>query len=273
MKEGSHLSSGRLGWLMAALLFGILAGGGIAWLLIRPHAEQAPVVIYQVPTAAPTPTPALADDNASSLRRRHHAVHPAEDLPAVIEHAAPTPPPDLAAGLDGAATPDAPTPDGRQTVLVDGIAITHPPALAVPTATPLPRRVVYDLNSAGVADSVALAIDGIAKYIQKGYNLREDTWGGELAIGRAKAITHQLFKGNDYWFGMGCSVAGSTVRVRLYDSEGNPADGNYWQHEASDGSCAAAEIQCQHTGTYFVVVSLESAPESRVPWGVVYAYR
>ena len=118
-----------------------------------------------------------------------------------------------------------------------------------------------------------MAIDGIAKYVQKGYNLREDTWGGELAIGRAKAISHQLFKGNDYWFSMGCAVAGSVVRVRLYDSEGNPADSNYWQHEASDGSCAAAEIQCQHTGTYFVVVSLENAPEDRVPWGVVYAYR
>ena len=63
------------------------------------------------------------------------------------------------------------------------------------------------------------------------------------------------------------------MRVRLYDGEGNPVHTNYWQHEASDGSYAAAEILCQHTGTYFVVVSLEKAPEARVPWGVVYAYR
>lgn len=271
MKDGPTLFTGRLGWLLAALLFGVLAGGGIAWLLIRPHADPAPVVIYQMPSAAPTPTPTV-DDGSSSLRRRHRTVHPAEDLPTMLEGAAPSTRPDLAAGLDGSVISDTPPPDGRQTVLVDGIAITHPTAPVKPIATP-PRRVIYDLNSAQVADSVALAIDGISKYIQKGYTLREDTWGGELGTGRAKAITHQLFKGNDYWFGMGCSVAGSTVRVRLYDSEGNPADSNYWQHEASDGSCAAAEIQCQHTGTYFVVVSLESAPEDRVPWGVVYAYR
>ena len=271
MNYGPILSASRLGWLLAALLFGVLAGGGIAWLLIRPHAETAPVVIYQVPSAAPTPSP-TTDDGVSSLRRRHRTVHPAEDLPAALAAVAPTPRADLAAGLDGSAAADTPMPDSRQTVLVDGIAITHPAPSAKPTATP-PRRVIYDLNSAQVADSVALAIDGISKFIQKGYSLREDTWGGELATGRAKAITHQLFKGNDYWFGMGCSVAGSLIRVRLYDSEGNPADGNYWQREASDGSSAAAEIQCQRTGTYFVVVSLESAPEDRVPWGVVYAYR
>ena len=262
-------SSGRLGWLLAALLFGVLAGGGTAWLLIRSHGESAPVVIYQVPTAAPTATP---DDGSAALRRRHRPVHPAEDLPPMLEGAGPTPRPDLAVGLDGPDPAGTPSPNSRQTVLVDGIAITHPPATARPSA-PATRRVLYDLNSAPVAESVALAVDGIGKYIQKGYNLREDTWGGELGIGRAKAISHQLFKGNDYWFGMGCSVAGSTVRVRLYDSEGNPADSDYWQHEASDGSSAAAEIQCQHTGTYFVVVSLESAPEEKVPWGVVYAYR
>ena len=271
MNQGPNPSSGRLGWLLAALLFGVLAGGGSAWLLIRPHAETAPVVIYQVPSVAPVPT-SVPDDTATALHRHHRTVHPAEDLPSMLDAAAPTPHADLAVGLDGANISETPAPDGRQTMLVDGIAITHPPASPKPTATPV-RRVLYDLNSAQVADSVALAIDGISKYVQKGYNLREDTWGGELAVGRAKAISHQLFKGNDYWFGMGCTVAGSIIRVRLYDSAGNPADGNYWQHEASDGSCAAAEIQCQHTGTYFVVVSLENAPEERVPWGVVYAYR
>lgn len=271
MSQGPIPSSGRLGWLLAALLFGILAGGGIAWLLIRPRAEPAPVVIYQMSSAAPTAAP-TPDDSPASLRRRHRTVRPAEDLPNMFDGAVSAPRPDLAVGLEGTLPVATPLPDRRQTVLVDGIAITHPAIPASPTATPA-RRVLYDLNSAQVADSVALAIEGIGKYIQKGYSLREDTWGGELAIGRAKAITHQLFKGNDYWFGMGCSVAGSTVRVRLYDSEGNPADSDFWQHEASDGSCAAAEIQCQHTGTYFVVVSLESAPEERVPWGVVYAYR
>ena len=291
MNDGPHPTPGRLGWLFAALLFGILAGGGIAWALISHRAESAPVVAYQMPT--PTASASL-DDSAEraglALRRHRHTVHPGEDLPSILvgaqasTAASPTPAPDLAAGLDGSTATEPPaatispeqTPAPRQTLLVDGIAITQPPASSAPPM-PLPRpanRVVYDLNSTGVDDSITLAVEGIQSYLKgKGFTLREDTWGGELSAGRAKAVSHQLFKGNDYWFCMGSAATGSTVRVRLYDNEGNAVDTNYWQHEQSDGSYAAAELLCQHTGTYFVVVFAEKMPEERIPWGVVFAYR
>ena len=80
MNNGANPPSGRLGWLLAALLFGILAGGGIAWALISRHSDAPPVVIYQMPNATPSATP---DESRSSLRRRHRTVHAAEDLPLV----------------------------------------------------------------------------------------------------------------------------------------------------------------------------------------------
>ena len=279
MNNGPHPTTGRLGWLFAALLFGILAGGGIAWALINRHAQNPSVVIYQMPTpVAPVPPDDAGDRAAAALRRHRHPLHPAHELPGFLEgdHAnlapSPTPAPDLAAGLDGAAASE-PTPAARQTVLVDGIAITQPSSAASPTPPPA-NRVVYDLNSTGVDDSLTLAIDGIQKYLKgKGFTLREDTWGGDLSAGKAKTISQQLYKGNDYWFCMGSASLGSTVRVRLYDSGGNAVDTNYWQHEQNDGSYAAAELQCQRSGTYFVVLTAEKTPDQHIPWGVVFAYR
>ena len=276
MNNGPHPTTGRLGWLFAALLFGILAGGGTAWMLISRHTENPSVVIYQMPTPVASVPP---DDSAgSALHRRRHTVHAAEDLPDFLEGtqatpaASPTPTPDLAAGVDGT-TVGEPAPAARQTVLVDGIAITQRSSPAPQTPHPA-SRVVYDLNSTGVDDSLALAIDGIQKYLKgKGFTMREDTWGGDLAAGKAKTISQQLYKGNDYWFCMGSAMVGSTVRVRLYDSGGNAVDTNYWQHEQNDGSYAAAELQCQRSGTYFVVMTAEKTPEEHIPWGVVYAYR
>lgn len=289
MNNGPHPSSGRLGWLFAALFFGILAGGGIAWALINRRADNPPVVIYQqLPTPSASASPEDPGDRfTSTLRHHRRTVHAADELPSFLEGVAqnpavsPTPAPDLAAGLDGSAVIGSPSPPGgaeptpgpRQTMLVDGIAITQPATSPAPTTRP-PGRVVYDAGSTGVDDSVTLAIEGIQKYLQgKGFTLREDAWGGELLAGKARAVSHQLFKGNDYWFCMGCATAGSAVRVRVYDSEGNPVDTNYWQHEQGDGSFAAAELQCQHTGTYFVVVFAEKSPEERMPWGMVFAYR
>ena len=104
-------------------------------------------------------------------------------------------------------------PDARQTVLVDGIAITRPPSSAAPTPRLPARRALRTEFDAGGRQPDPRC-RGDREIRRKGYTLREDAWGGELTTGKAKAISHQLYKGNDYWFGMGCAVAGSTVRVR-----------------------------------------------------------
>ena len=77
------------------------------------------------------------------------------------------------------------------------------------------------LAHATVDDALTFALEAMNKYIKTGYTLREDTWGGDLPVGEAKAITHQLFQKNDYWFTMGTSTKGAKISVHVYDSDGN----------------------------------------------------
>ena len=129
---------------------------------------------------------------------------------------------------------------------------------------------------ATVDDSLTFALEAMGKYIKQGYTLREDTWGGDLPEKEAKAISHQLFKGNDYWFCMGTDVKGAKVSIHVYDSDGNLVEeSNSWQDEKGDGSYAGAEVKCKRTGTYFLIVKIEKAPpnEDRTTWGLVYAYK
>ena len=95
------------------------------------------------------------------------------------------------------------------------------------------------------------------------------TWGGDLPVATAKAISQQLFKGNDYWFTMGTDIKGATISVHIYDREGNLVEQNAWQR---DGFAGAA-IKPTKTGSYFLIVKVEKSSRERTPWGLVYAYR
>ncbi len=126
---------------------------------------------------------------------------------------------------------------------------------------------------ATVDDALSFALEAVDKYVKDGYTLREDTWGGDLPVNEAKAITHQLFKGNDYWFCMGSDVKGAKISVHLYDGDGNLVESDSWQNEKPDGAFAGATIRCKKTGTYFLIVKIEKSPEERTSWGLVYAYK
>lgn len=134
---------------------------------------------------------------------------------------------------------------------------------------------------ATVDDALTFALEAMDKYIKQGYNLREDTWGGDLPEKEAKAITHQLFKGNDYWFCMGTSTKGAKISIHVYDSDGNLVEeSNSWQREhkdkgkdKSEAAFAGAQVVCKKTGTYFLIVKVEKSDEDRTDWGLVYAYK
>ena len=126
---------------------------------------------------------------------------------------------------------------------------------------------------ATVDDALTFALEGMNKYIKLGYTLREDTWGGDLPVGEAKAITHQLFQKNDYWFTMGTSTKGAKISVHVYDSDGTLVEESSWQNERADSAFAGAEVVCKKTGTYFLIVKVEKSPEERTDWGLVYSYK
>ena len=100
------------------------------------------------------------------------------------------------------------------------------------------------------------------KYIKMGYTLREDTWGGDLPVGEAKAITHQLFQKNDYWFTMGTSIEGREdfgprLRQRRQRLSWRRAVG---KTNARTARLAGVEVVCKKTGTYFLIVKVEKSP-------------
>jgi hypothetical protein len=122
---------------------------------------------------------------------------------------------------------------------------------------------------ATVDDALSFALEAMTPYIKDGYTIREDTWGGDLPVATAKAISQQLFKGNDYWFTMGTDIKGSTISVHIYDRDGNLVENSAWQRD----SFAGASIKPTKTGSYFLIVKVEKSPRERTPWGLVYAYR
>ncbi len=122
---------------------------------------------------------------------------------------------------------------------------------------------------ATVDDALSFALEAMTPYVKEGFTTREDTWGGDLPAGTSKAISQQLFKGNEYWFTMGSDVKGATISVHVYDREGNLVEAEAWQRD----TFAGALVKPKRTGSYFLIVKIEKSPLERTPWGLVYAYR
>jgi hypothetical protein len=83
--------------------------------------------------------------------------------------------------------------------------------------------------------------------VKEGFTVREDYWGGDLLVKHAKAIVHQLFKGNRHWFWMGTDKDGAKISVHVYDSDGRLAEAESWQKPHK----AAAMVSPKKTGSYY----------------------
>lgn len=118
-------------------------------------------------------------------------------------------------------------------------------------------------------DALSYSLEAAQPYIKEGFTVREDYWGGDMAVGQPKAITQQLFKGNEYWFWMATDVKTARVSVHIYDS-----DGNLCEVEAkAKGQFASARVVPKRTGTYYVIVEIEKSPRERTHWGMAYGFR
>lgn len=123
---------------------------------------------------------------------------------------------------------------------------------------------------ASVDDAQSFALQAAEPYVEKGFQVREDYWGGDLSSGEPKAVRQQLFKGNEYWFWMGTEVEKAKVSVHIYDDEGKLVEeADSWQK----GQFAAARVVPPSTGTYYIIVKVEESPEERTHWALVYGFR
>ncbi len=119
-----------------------------------------------------------------------------------------------------------------------------------------------------IDDALSFALEAADPYVKEGYTVREDYWGGDLAVKSSKAIVHQLFKGNEYWFWMGTSQKNAKISVHIYDSEGNLAEVESWQKP----HMAAARISPKKTGSYYLIVEIEKSPDERTFWSLAYGF-
>lgn len=120
-----------------------------------------------------------------------------------------------------------------------------------------------------VDDALSFAYEAANPYAERGWIIREDAWGGDLGEGGKKAVTAQLFRGNSYMFFLATDVDGASLRVNIYDAQGNLAENKSWQR----GRFAYAEIKPRATGTYYAVVEILSSPEDRTGWALVYGFQ
>jgi len=123
--------------------------------------------------------------------------------------------------------------------------------------------------AASVDDALSYALEAAQPFVKEGFTVREDYWGGDMAVSQAKAITHQLFKGNEYWFWLGTDEKNAKVTVHIYDSDGNLCEVDFKQK----GNMAMARVIPKRTGTYYLIVEIEKSPKERTHWGMAYGFR
>jgi len=122
---------------------------------------------------------------------------------------------------------------------------------------------------ASVDDALSFAYEAADPFVKDGFTVREDCWGGDLALGEKKAISHHLFKGNEYRFWLATDDESVKLSVHIYDSEGNLAEVEADQQ----GIFAFARILPKKTGTYIIIVEVEKTVEERAHWALVYGFR
>ena len=120
-----------------------------------------------------------------------------------------------------------------------------------------------------VDDALSFAYDAASPYVKKGFNVREDAWGGDLGVKDQQAVQAQLFKGNEYWFCLGTDVKGAVLSVSVYDSKGNIVN----VETTRAGRLSAVRVEPQRTGTYYAIVTVHKTPQERTGWALVYAYK
>lgn len=122
---------------------------------------------------------------------------------------------------------------------------------------------------ATIDDALSFALEAADPYVKEGFTVREDYWGGDLAVKQQKAIVQQLFKGNEYWFWMGTDVENARISVHVYDSDGNLAEVEHWQKP----HMAAARVVPKTTGSYYLIVEIEKSDRERTRWSLAYGFR
>ena len=148
------------------------------------------------------------------------------------------------------------------------------PVVMVSKARWILATLVVVLALVGTAPAIldeahSFAMEAASEHVAQGFTVREDYWSGELKAGEKKIVRHQLFKGNEYWFWLGSSASNAWPSVSIYD-----ADGKLVQVEAlNEEYKASARVLPPKTGTYVILISVDTEDSETVDWALAYGFR
>ncbi len=120
-----------------------------------------------------------------------------------------------------------------------------------------------------VDDAHSRAMEAATPAVKDGFQVRQEYHSGTLAVRQQAVVRQQFFKGNRYWLWLGSDDDSAKISVHIYDPNGNLADALAWQKRAT----AAVRVTPKLTGTYYAVITIESAKSKRVNWALAYGYK
>ena len=125
------------------------------------------------------------------------------------------------------------------------------------------------LVHATVDEAHDFTMQAAVPFVEQGFIVREDYWNGEVKSGQKLAITHQLFKGNEYAFWLGTSQEDVTLDMKVFDDKNQPVQ----IKATTDKFYLSVRVNPPKTGTYKIVFELSSKKESALLWALAYGYR
>lgn len=271
--------------IFAATLAGVVVGAALMWFAIGERAPQTIIVETRgAPDFAPREAPAPLAVDAPIHARVTGPVLPARTS-MVLQNVAigqTVVPAQPAASEDFPAT-DEPTvsystsPQSPSSALVQTVALSE--SRAINAAPPLvgPKATPSDAGEEGgtIDDALSFALEASDPHVKEGFTVREDYWGGDLRVGETKAIAHQLFRGNEYWFWLGTVSKAAKGTVAAYDADGRLVQSEAWQKPHK----SAVRVVPKETGVYYLTVSVSPGPsaavsrDARYTWALAYGFR
>lgn len=155
-----------------------------------------------------------------------------------------------------------------------GQIMARPVSLSGPRMGNSRQTTISPVALRGFAKALSVAENFAAPREKEGFMRRDDSWTGVLDASQ-QVITHQLFKGNEYWFWAATDTPQTRIDIHAYDGRGDLVEVEHWQVTGA----AACRVIPKASGTYHLVVSGRTAEQAllqkgaQVHWAVIYAFR
>ena len=120
-----------------------------------------------------------------------------------------------------------------------------------------------------VDDAHSMAMELATPYVEKGFQVRQDYWSGDVKSGQAKQVKAQLFKGNEYWFFLGCDADSCELEIKIVDAKGKSLHAETKKIKGAIG----VRILPPKTGSFAIIFTITSADVQKPSWALAYAYR